>query len=104
MARDALSLQMYLSIISTAVEAYAGYQVPRWRPTPWQGRLAADDQREFDKEYANWLEVRAATIATKLTRTRAASPGHHGAETTFLPDALQPDSVTRCRSLPLESI
>ena len=22
----------------------------------WQGRLSADDQREFDKQYANWLE------------------------------------------------
>jgi hypothetical protein len=42
-------------------------QIVSFRPSPgsdypggvgraWQGRLGEDDQREFDRAYANWLE------------------------------------------------
>jgi len=54
MARNGIPADVPFDHIA-AVGAYAD---TRYRDSAraWQGRLSADDQREFDKQYANWLE------------------------------------------------
>jgi hypothetical protein len=54
MARNGIPADVPFDHIA-AVGAYADTRYPEGA-RPWQGRLGADDQREFDKQYANWLE------------------------------------------------
>ncbi len=64
-ARDAGYLQAIMARNGIPAEvpfdhivALRDYSDARYRDgaRAWQGRLSADDQREFDKQYANWLE------------------------------------------------
>ena len=54
MARNGIPADVPFDHIA-AVGAYADTTYPDGARA-WQGRLSADDQREFDQQYANWLE------------------------------------------------
>jgi len=54
MARNGIPADVPFDHIA-AVGTYADTRYPD-ATRAWQGRLSADDQREFDKHYANWLE------------------------------------------------
>jgi hypothetical protein len=53
MARNNISANVPFDQIASAPD-YPGNNYPR--DPVWQGRLSPDDQREFDKYYADWLE------------------------------------------------
>ena len=53
MARNNIPADVFFDQIASAA-VYPGNNYPR--DQVWQGRLSAEDQREFDKYYPDWLE------------------------------------------------
>ena len=52
-----LALCALLLCLSSAAAARPITHDPNGQPQAWHGTLSADDQRDFDKYYAKWVEA-----------------------------------------------